>query len=96
MRALASNPNDPPTLANMGIIFYEWTKYVEATEKFDQGLKIDRFHVPCLYCKGMALEKLGKIGEAEEFIEKAQEINPTYSCQDSNQPACYSPSESPI
>lgn len=49
---------------------------------FDWALKIDLNWVPALFNKGICLEKLGNHEDAQELLDRAKQLDPTYKLFD--------------
>jgi YVTN family beta-propeller protein len=66
---------------NKGIDLFNLGRYQEAIAIFDRVLAYDPNDVASLYYKGLCLQALGYEDEANEYMNLAQEIDPTYQGQ---------------
>jgi tetratricopeptide (TPR) repeat protein len=56
-------------------------QYEKALQSYDQGLGLDRMNGLCWYSKGITLQNMKQFDEAKTCLEKAIEIDPSYSVQ---------------
>lgn len=78
-QAIRLSPKDPQLYFEKGkFLFQAMHKNEEAIESFDLAIKYDPNSAQAYYGKGMALDEMGRSGEAREYYEKAYNIDPTY------------------
>jgi tetratricopeptide (TPR) repeat protein len=76
MQQLAANPNDIPTLAALGNLYYEAQDFQTAADWMKKVLAIDPNHVDSLLAFGAASFNLADYQAAEDSWKKVLEIDP--------------------
>lgn len=75
---LASNPNDFNTLAALGDMYFESSRYLEAIQTYDKALAVNPMCADCLNDRGLAQYYIGDPKSALESFDKAIAIDPEY------------------
>jgi tetratricopeptide (TPR) repeat protein len=75
---LLMNPNDFETLAILGDMYFEASRFVEAFQTYDKALAINPNCADCYNDRGLSLFYLGDPVSALESFDKAIAIDPGY------------------
>ena len=78
-KALISLDPSASSYAFMGLSYRHLGRFDEAKKYFEQGLKLDRRSVSCLFNLGYIEERQGNHVAAESFFQDALKVNPDYS-----------------
>jgi protein O-mannosyl-transferase len=76
---LARNPNAWVAHNNLGLILQESGKVSEATEHYEQALRIEPDYAEAHNNLGLVLQRLGKVSEAVAHYEQALQIKPDFA-----------------
>ena len=75
---LLMNPNDFETLAVLGDMYFEASRFVEAFQTYDKALAVNPNCADCYNDRGLSLFYLGDPVSALESFDKAIAIDPGY------------------
>lgn len=74
--ALKINPNDIPTLTNLGVAYYQQGRLREAQDTFRKVLSLDPDDAETHYLLAAALIQAGDLAAAEQELNRALELKP--------------------
>jgi len=77
--AIARNPKFSGYFHNLGSIYLDQGRFVEAVELLEQSLRVDANSVVSLYNLASALRGLGRVDEAEVRCREALRLKPDYA-----------------
>jgi len=75
-RAEHLDPNNAFILENIGFVYYDAGRFMEAIDYFNRGLRLAPGRATALYGRGKAEAKLGKSSDSEADIVAAERIQP--------------------
>ncbi|MDD4990562.1 MAG: tetratricopeptide repeat protein [Candidatus Pacebacteria bacterium] len=74
--ALKLDPNNPYSLTQLGVVYYQNKDFQNAKTNFDKALELKPDYSNALYLSGLTLDQLGQKSKAIEQFTILQQLNP--------------------